>query len=268
MANPSQTTIEKLREMGTSLAPDVIRATQQLFFPKVLSNASKIRSTPKRAFQYGSLHRQQADVYYPPGDSTKSPLLVFLYGGGLVTGDRVLPIAPQGIVYTNVGHYFSERGFVTMVADYRLVGKQGAKWPSGGEDVAALITWIQRHFAPPAGSDGSKLFVMGHSGGALHIGSWLLAPEFRASREESVKDGGVVVNSCILLCPPAHFRNAPPARKPAIEAYYGKDGGLETDCLCGLVKAAARGPPEARDAIRVLVYVRSLLICTSFHMVS
>ena len=53
-------------------------------------------------------------MYYPPVESVinpgkKAPILVFVYGGGWASGDRVFP-PPYDLGYTNVGAFFAKKG--------------------------------------------------------------------------------------------------------------------------------------------------------------
>jgi len=73
-------------------------------------------------------HREllQLDVYYPPPhEGTKPPILIFVYGGAFIAGDRVFP-APADLIYKCVGAFYASRGFLTIIPDYRL--RHAAPW--------------------------------------------------------------------------------------------------------------------------------------------
>ena len=57
----------------------------------------------------------QLDVYYPiaPSTSGKTQILVWVYGGGFITGARQMP-APMDLGYACVGAYFARRGFIVL----------------------------------------------------------------------------------------------------------------------------------------------------------
>ncbi|KAJ7580648.1 hypothetical protein C8J56DRAFT_1102896 [Mycena floridula] len=85
------------------------------------ARSAEILATPKRTFQYGETLRHQLDIYYPSKTAgAKTPVLFFVYGGGWVSGERILA-APNDLVYANVGYYFAQHGFITIIPDYRLV---------------------------------------------------------------------------------------------------------------------------------------------------
>jgi acetyl esterase/lipase len=73
------------------------------------NSRSSIESTPREEHTYGSGPRQKLDLYSPKDISEDTPVVVFVYGGGLVNGDKRLPSPPtaRGLVYANIGHYFS-----------------------------------------------------------------------------------------------------------------------------------------------------------------
>ena len=77
------------------------------------ANKEAILSTPRTEYAYGDHPRQKVDVYQPTdgrGAETSARIMVFLYGGGLERGDKIMahPPGPEGgLTYANVGHYFA-----------------------------------------------------------------------------------------------------------------------------------------------------------------
>ncbi|KAG9741588.1 alpha/beta-hydrolase, partial [Aureobasidium melanogenum] len=183
-------------------------------------------------FTYGSDPRQKLDVYSPKQVSDDTPILVFLYGGGLSRGDKRMPTPPtaKDLVYANIGHYYASRGFVTVIPDYRRTG-EGAVFPSGGRDVAGALEWIKNRF----NTGNHKLWIMGNSAGAVHSATWLLEPSLVESRK-TVQTGSVVIQGVILVSIPGHFQQAGTDRSDVLTAYY-KDR-LEEDCALGLASRA------------------------------
>ena len=85
---------------------------------------------------YGPLPRQKLDLFLPQSRKTsktkQSPVLVFIYGGGFVAGEKRM----TSEIYSNLGRYFAEeQNFVTVIPDYRLTGPKGhgGQYPSGGK---------------------------------------------------------------------------------------------------------------------------------------
>jgi acetyl esterase/lipase len=102
---------------------------------------------------YGPESRQKLDVYAPK-DAKDRPVVVFFYGGSWTQGSRGL--------YRFVGAALAERGFVTMVPDYRLYPQ--VKFPVFVDDGALAVAWIQQH-AQEFGGDPHRIVLMGHSAG-------------------------------------------------------------------------------------------------------
>jgi acetyl esterase/lipase len=100
--------MDHLAAFGTAI-PEVLPPPTFEIYQKLLApNADAILSTPRESHSYGPHPRQMLDVYSPTAASTDNapPILLFFYGGGFSRGDRVLPDS-QGIIYTNLGYFFS-----------------------------------------------------------------------------------------------------------------------------------------------------------------
>lgn len=105
---------------------------------------------------YGASARQRLDVYVPKGQGP-FPVLVFVYGGSWDSGSRSH--------YGFAGHAFAAQGYLTIIADYRLV--PAVHYPGFVDDTADVIRWASTH-AGELGGDPSHLFVAGHSAGAYN----------------------------------------------------------------------------------------------------
>src|SRR5262249_45988913 len=120
---------------------------------------------------YGPDARHRLDVYAPapqPSHATVAlmPVLIFIHGGGFVSGDKIEPNSPY---YANIGHHFARRGVLTILATYRLAPLH--VWPSGARDVGAVVKWA-RDNAGRFGGDDSRIVLMGHSAGASHVAAY------------------------------------------------------------------------------------------------
>lgn len=87
-----------------------------IFVPILETKQADIQATKKETYQYGPTERHKLDVYYPPKTPTSGHphILFFSYGGGFYMGSRSLP-APADIIYSNLGAFFSKRGFITVI---------------------------------------------------------------------------------------------------------------------------------------------------------
>jgi acetyl esterase/lipase len=122
---------------------------------------------------YGEHPRQRLDVYVParpaPAGAGLAPVIVFFYGGAWTSGSRA--------DYRFVGEAFASRGFVAVIADYRLYPE--VKFPLFLEDSADAVAWAARH-AARFGGDPGRIYIAGHSAGAYNAAMLVYAPQYLA----------------------------------------------------------------------------------------
>ena len=106
---------------------------------------------------YADGPRKKLDVYTPKSLKGTAPVLFFIYGGGWDHGDRG--------DYQFVGQAFASRGFVVVIADYRLYPE--VSYPDFLEDNAQALAWVQDNIVRYGGDPG-RLFIAGHSAGAYN----------------------------------------------------------------------------------------------------
>ena len=114
---------------------------------------------------YGSLPRQQLDIYQPTSAAPAGgwPVVVFFYGGSWNWGERS--------EYRFVGEALASRGVLTLVADYRLYPE--VRYPAFLEDSAQAVAYGLRE-ARRLGGNPQRVFVMGHSAGAYNAAMLVL----------------------------------------------------------------------------------------------
>lgn len=116
---------------------------------------------PLRGAAYGVSPRQTVDVYAPRKAhaahkaAAAAPVAVFFYGGSWDSGRRQ--------DYGWVGRAMASRGFVTLVADYRLYPE--VRYPGFLEDGALVVKWAVDN-AARLGGDPNRIVLAGHSAGA------------------------------------------------------------------------------------------------------
>jgi len=114
--------------------------------------------TAERDLPYGSDPKQRLDLSVPAGRGFATVL--FVHGGSLTGGDKAdddygavcAPFVAAGIGCANV--------------NYRLA--PGHPWSAQAEDVAAAVAWVQANIRV-RGGDPRKLFLVGHSSGAMLV---------------------------------------------------------------------------------------------------
>ena len=133
-----------------------------------------------RDLAYGPDPRQRLDLY---GGGDGRPVLVFVHGGGFVTGDK----GGEDWANANVGRMTAEAGLIGCVINYRLAPDHG--WPAGSEDVGAVVDWLRDNIAAHGG-DPARIVLAGFSqGGAMALQTGLRHPERLA---------GILALSCAL----------------------------------------------------------------------
>lgn len=122
----------------------------------ITPSASK---TVQTGVAYGTLARQQLDIYQPKAAAPAAgwPVVVFFYGGSWNTGERA--------DYQFVGQALAARGVLALVADYRLYPE--VRYPEFLADSAQALAWGLGH-AKQWGGNPQRVFVMGHSAGAYN----------------------------------------------------------------------------------------------------
>ncbi|MCJ1446578.1 MAG: hypothetical protein MMC23_007083 [Stictis urceolatum] len=241
------------RAIGPSLAP-----VDALYTPLITANSAAILSTRKTTHKYGPNPRHQIDLYHPPSTPSSAPILLYVHGGGLVRGGRsILDRYPSGLVHANAGHFFANKGFLTAVMDYRLVtlggSRQGAVFPSGGEDVEMAVRWLAGEYGVEGGR---SLLTLGNSAGGMHCATFLLMDKFAGMREglraAAGGDGkgnglGLVWKGAALVGTPFSFGLAEASRAEVLKTYLGEGEDVKRKCPLGLLESAdkaevARGP--------------------------
>ena len=158
---------KKLLEIGfgSSLEPSMA------IYEPLLAAAPKGDLVIEKDLRYGDNERNLLDLYRPRGIEGAA-VLVYVHGGGYRTGDRDL----SPLVYANIPTYFARHGLLAMSATYRLAPEAG--WPSGAEDMHALVAWVRSN-ARAHGGDPDRIFLMGHSAGATHAASYAFDARFQ-----------------------------------------------------------------------------------------
>jgi len=134
-------------------------------FSEILKHSPKEGVAVERGISYGSHSRQMFDLFTPNNSETGRTAVVFVHGGAFLDGH---PNRTDQI-YSNVLQYFARHGVVGINLGYRLAGD--AKYPAATDDVASVIKWVRAH-ADQIGIDSSRIFLMAHSAGAAHAGSY------------------------------------------------------------------------------------------------
>lgn len=171
---------------------------------------------------YGEGPRRKLDLYAPA--QAHAPVVVFLYGGSWKSGDRS--------TYRFAGSAFADRGFLTVVPDYRVYPE--VRYPDFIDDAAAAVAWTKSHIAA-YGGDPDRVFLIGHSAGA-QIAAMLTLDKAFLGRVGLDPDRDIA--GMIGLAGPYDFL---PLNDPDLDAIFAPAGDLRTTQPITYARAGA--PP-------------------------
>lgn len=212
----------KLESLGPDLTPAMLGGTTQIFAAMAKGSDPSVEVT--RDLAYGEHERHKLDVFRKT-DTQGAPVLVFVHGGGFVMGDKRSAETP---FYDNIGTFAALEGFVGVTITYRLAPEH--KFPSGPEDLAALVRWLKANIAQ-YGGDPDKIVLSGQSAGAAHVAGYV------AHKAHHVAEGGGIAGAILmsgiydtLSCAPNEFH----------KAYYGEDPAAweAASAMAGLIETA------------------------------
>ncbi|WP_019810827.1 carboxylesterase/lipase family protein [Saccharomonospora halophila] len=126
------------------------------------------------------------DVRTPAGDGGKRPVLVFVHGGGFVTGST------RAALYD--GSAFARDGVVLVTVNYRLgipgfLDLAGAPPNRGLLDVLAALGWVRTTIAA-FGGDPDNVTIVGQSAGATLVAALLATPEAKGLFRRAIIQSG------------------------------------------------------------------------------
>ncbi|MFE3180945.1 carboxylesterase/lipase family protein [Streptomyces violascens] len=126
------------------------------------------------------------DVHTPAADDGRRPVMVFVHGGGFVTGSN------RAALYD--GSAFARDGVVLVTVNYRLgipgfLDLPGAPPNRGLLDVLAALRWV-RDAISAFGGDPTNVTVFGQSAGATLTGALLATPEAKGLFRRAIVQSG------------------------------------------------------------------------------
>ena len=126
------------------------------------------------------------DVHTPAADDGGRPVMVFVHGGGFVTGSS------QAALYD--GRAFIRDGVVLVALNYRLgvsgfLDVPGAPRNRGLLDVLSALRWV-RDTIGSFGGDPGNVTLFGQSAGATLVGALLATPEAAGLFHRAVMQSG------------------------------------------------------------------------------
>lgn len=126
------------------------------------------------------------DVHTPAADGAPRPVMVFVHGGGFVTGST------RGALYD--GRAFTRDRVVLVTLNYRIgipgfLDLPGAPANRGLLDVLAALGWVRDTIAA-FGGDPANVTIFGQSAGATLVGALLATPEAKGLFRRAIMQSG------------------------------------------------------------------------------
>jgi len=211
---------KKLAELGRVIDPE---APAKLYAP-LQPTEPYFGVRIERDLKYGPAARNLLDIFMPQNVTSGRPVLVFVHGGTFTDGNKRR--TPESPFYDNIMLWAVKNGFIGVNMTYRLAPQ--FPWPAGAEDVASAIEWVSKEIAE-RGGDPQRIYLMGHSAGAMHVASYVSHPQFYKVKNGGVK-GAIMVSALYDL-------TATPLTDPE-KAYFGSDAShyASESSLPGLLK--------------------------------
>jgi acetyl esterase/lipase len=185
-------------------------------FSDVLKRSPRDGVMLHAGISYGGHERNAFDVFLPEGNAAPPPVVLFVHGGAFVSGHR----NRTEQIYSNVLYYLARHGIAGINIGYRLANE--AVFPAVTNDIATVVAWAHAH-AIEFGWDPTRIFLMGHSAGAAHAGSYAYDPRFRPAQGTKLA-GMIVVSGRVRV---DNLPENPNAGK--VEVYYGPDASKFDD---------------------------------------
>lgn len=206
-----------MREVGPKWRTNVSGHVDLMIrcFSEVLKDSPRDGVIEHRDIRYGDHERQVIDVFLPENE-VAPPLVVFVHGGAFVSGHR----NRSDQIYSNVLVYLAQHGIAGVNVGYRLAND--TKYPGATEDIARVIEWT-REAALRYGWDPAKIFLMSHSAGGAHAGSYGYDPRFRPADGNHLA-GLIFISGRVRA---DNLPENPNAKK--VEQYYGPDASKYDD---------------------------------------
>jgi acetyl esterase len=182
-------------------------------FSALLTGSPKAGVGVESNIAYGPHERQAFDIFHPTAGTAPRPGLVFVHGGAFTEGDR----NKSSEIHANVLYYFARHGIVGINAGYRLA--PDVRYPEATRDIAAVIKWVREN-ASRLGIDPNRLFLMGHSAGGAHVGSYAY-DKYHHPAEGHGLAGLLIISGRMRI---DNRADNPNARR--VEQYYGSDATI------------------------------------------
>lgn len=197
----------------------------------IASHGAWARHLPTLELSYGTHERQKVDLTRSEAPEPRSPLLMFVHGGGWVMGNKRRGAGVKA-------NHFPAAGWAFAATNYRLV--PGATVEQQAADVASSIAFLRRQ----PGIDPDRIVLMGHSAGA-HLAALV------ASDPAYLKAAGVPMSALrgVILLDGAGYDVVRQMKEPRnlVRGLYGQAFGEDPKRQAALSPISHAAAPNAAN---------------------
>jgi acetyl esterase/lipase len=201
----------RMAEIGPIWGTDIIKHRGLVVdaYTALHQQVSKAGIGVARDLAYGAHPRQVMDLFTPAGASG-APVVIYVHGGAFVRGNK----SDNDQIYSNVLYYFARHGCVGVNLEYRNAPQ--TQYPGAAADIRDALAWLRAHVGE-YGGDAKRMFIIGHSAGGTHVGTYVFDPVM-ARRQDDGLVGAILVSARLRA-------DASPANPnaAAVKAYFGDD---------------------------------------------
>ena len=144
------------------------------------------------------------NVWKPAGTVSGLPVLVYIHGGSLQTGQSWWPdyngeaFAADGVITVNMGYRLGVFGFL---AEQEFLAEEGTTGNYGLLDQIKALEWVQNNIAA-FGGDPSNVTLVGESAGAVCVDALCVSPLAKGLFQRAILESSTVSSDN----PPHSFR--------------------------------------------------------------
>lgn len=137
---------------------------------EVTTNKDNNPGYTKKTIRYKSLANTDdnlisLDLYSYAGISSPKPVVVYIHGGGWVTGDKANRLNNKTALFNSLHYLFVSVNYRLSPYPSDILNTNRIKYPDHNNDVADAVKWVIDSIGK-YGGDPSKIVLLGHSSGA------------------------------------------------------------------------------------------------------
>lgn len=136
------------------------------------------------------------NIWAPDGDGEKLPVMVWIYGGGLVNGSASTPLywgdalAKRGVIVVTFNYRLGALGFLA----HEELNRESAHGGSGNFgllDQIAALRWVQQNISG-FGGDPDRVTIFGQSSGSMSVSTLVASPLAKGLFRRAIGQSGGV----------------------------------------------------------------------------